>query len=201
VYTLWRNPGILPLLHCGSNVIERLQDGADLMTPGVIGGPPFPKKATKGAIVAIAGHIHPSVPMVVGTCEIDVSMLLETQGAKGRAVQTVHWSGDEIWSWDASGNPGKAPPDHIDGWLEEDDIEELRKDAEDIDLHEDGKREGGVSLTATNGSQANGAAGVEEDNGREFTMKGRSAHLNTGSWLTRKHRDRRRVHRRVFVRR
>lgn len=48
VYTLWNNPGIVPLLYTPSFVIEKLQGGADLMTPGLQRGPPFPKKATKG---------------------------------------------------------------------------------------------------------------------------------------------------------
>jgi hypothetical protein len=48
VYTLWHNPGIVPLLYTPSFVVEKLQGGADLMTPGLQRGPPFPKKATKG---------------------------------------------------------------------------------------------------------------------------------------------------------
>lgn len=48
VYTLWHNPGIVPLLFTPSFVVEKLQGGADLMTPGLQRGPPFPKMATKG---------------------------------------------------------------------------------------------------------------------------------------------------------
>jgi len=64
VYTLWHNPGILPLLHTGSFVISKLQGGADLMTPGLYGGPPFPQKAKKGSIVAVSTAENPSVPLL-----------------------------------------------------------------------------------------------------------------------------------------
>ncbi|KIV98735.1 uncharacterized protein PV09_09518 [Verruconis gallopava] len=148
VYTLWKNPGIVPLLHCGSNVVEeRLKGGADLMIPGLINGPPYPSRAKKGAVVAIAGHTKPSVPMVVGTCAVDVSELKESR--KGVAVETMHWQGDEIWAWSASGKPGVEPPDQIAGWFEGDgSIDEVTERTRDLELEydEDG---GGVALPSS----------------------------------------------------
>jgi translation initiation factor 2D len=172
VYTLWHNPGILPLLHTGSFVIAKLQGGADLMTPGLYGEPPFPKKAKKGSIVAVSSAQNPSVPLVVGYCEIDVSALLQVQGAKGHAVRTIHWAGDELWSWSASGNPGISPPDHIDGWLEKDvDTDELDKRAEQMALkEEDGEEEGGVALDSAGLAAGNGDQ--EEDEEIIMTTKG-----------------------------
>ncbi|KMU86191.1 hypothetical protein CIHG_03979 [Coccidioides immitis H538.4] len=43
VYTLWQNPGIVPLLHTQSLVMDKLYGGADLMIPGLANGPPFPE--------------------------------------------------------------------------------------------------------------------------------------------------------------
>ena len=54
VYTLWANPGLLPLLHTPASVIDKLKTGADLMIPGLIGGPPWPAGAKKDAIIAAA---------------------------------------------------------------------------------------------------------------------------------------------------
>lgn len=85
------------------------------MTPG-LAGPPFPSKATKGAVVAVASLEKPSVPMVVGICEIDIASLQSVQGAKGHAVKGQHWAGDEIWAWSPSGKSGGDAPDQIDGW-------------------------------------------------------------------------------------
>jgi translation initiation factor 2D len=90
------------------------------MTPGLANGPPFPEKAKKGSIVAIASTENPSVPLVIGTCEIDIGSLEQVQGAKGQAVRTVTWSGDELWAWSASGKAGGSPPEHIEGWIESD---------------------------------------------------------------------------------
>lgn len=87
------------------------------MAPGLAGGPPFPAKATKDAIVAIASIERPSVPVVIGICEIDIASLTKVQGAKGHAVRSEHWEGDELWAWSASGNAGIPGPDTIDAWV------------------------------------------------------------------------------------
>lgn len=116
VYTLWKHPQLVPLLHTQDVVLPKLQGGADLMTPGLTRGPPFPTKAKKGAVVAVASVQKPSVPRWVGVCEIDVSSLQQVQGAKGHAVRGQHWEGDEIWAWSQSGKSGTAAPEEIDGW-------------------------------------------------------------------------------------
>ncbi|KAF2128958.1 RNA binding protein-like protein Ligatin/Tma64 [Dothidotthia symphoricarpi CBS 119687] len=163
VYTLWYNPRIVPLLYTPLFVVEKLQGGADLMTPGLQRGPPFPKRATKGAIVAIASLEAPTVPMAVGTCEIDVSALEKTQGMKGHAVSTFHWAGDELWSWSSTSKPGSNPPAIIEGWDDEKEDEANlaeRTGALDLDAEEE---EGGIALDAgpTERSQAELAQGVE----------------------------------------
>jgi translation initiation factor 2D len=178
VYTLWHNPGILPLLHTGSFVIEKLRGGADLMTPGLYGGPPFPSNAKKGSIVAVSSAENPTVPLVVGYCEIDVSTLRQVQGAKGHAVRTIHWSGDELWSWNATGNPGGDPPEHLDGWLDKDvNVDELNNTTKELNLkEEEGEEDGGVDLGSrenqTRKSDQNDDAGEEDI--RELTTKGKA---------------------------
>lgn len=153
------------------------------MTPGLQRGPPFPKKATKGAIVAIASLESPTVPMAVGTCAIDISALEKVQGAKGHAVQTFHWAGDEIWSWSNAGKSGTEPPAQLDGWDEQDERDtELSAQTAGLDLEGDG----GVALDKdpTERSEAEKAQGVEgedvpankdfvdEVEDRELTTKG-----------------------------
>ncbi|KAL5121449.1 hypothetical protein ACEQ8H_000521 [Pleosporales sp. CAS-2024a] len=137
VYTLWLNPGIVPLLHTPLVVVEKMQSGADLMIPGLQRGPPFPAKATKGAVVAIASLEAPTIPMAVGTCEIDVSALGNVQGMKGQAVSIFHWAGDELYDWGSTGPEGSDPPDIIQGWDDEPD--------EDATVGLD-DHEGGVTL-------------------------------------------------------
>ncbi|KAF2491644.1 RNA binding protein-like protein Ligatin/Tma64 [Lophium mytilinum] len=159
IYTLWRNPGILPLLFTPHAVVEKLQSGADLMTPGLQRGPPFPAKAKQGAVVAIASLESPTVPMVVGRCEIDVSALQKVQGAKGHAVQTFHWAGDEIWAWSSGGRPGGLAPEHLEGWDVGGEDGELVQQAQEMEL-EDGDEEGGVELSAER-SKAEREQGVE----------------------------------------
>ncbi|KAL1653574.1 hypothetical protein SLS61_003720 [Didymella pomorum] len=161
VYTLWHNPKIVPLLYTPLYVVEKLQSGADLMTPGLQRGPPFPKKAFKGAVVAIASLEAPTVPMAVGTCLIDVSSLGSTQGTKGHAVETFHWAGDELWSWSTGSKPGRDPPALIEAWDEQEDEDaSLNERTAAIDIDDN---DGGVSLNAdpAERSQAEQAQGVE----------------------------------------
>ena len=130
VYTLWKNPHLIPLLHTPDFVVQKLQNGSPLMIPGLAHGPPFPSKAVKGACVAIASIDRPTVPLVVGTCEIDVAKLGSVQGAKGHAVRSEHWEGDELWGWSLTGKSGIKAPEHLEGWSEE----ELERDMEKVTL-------------------------------------------------------------------
>jgi len=190
VYTLWHNPRIVPLLYTPLVVVEKMQGGADLMTPGLQRGPPFPKKATKGAIVAIASLEAPTVPMAVGECVIDVSALGKVQGTKGMAVSTFHWAGDELWSWSSTGKAGTEPPDILQGW-DDDNGEEasLAERTAAVDLDDD---EGGITLdaTPTERSEAEQAQGVQGEDApsnndfidvledKELTTKGMLLTLN-----------------------
>ncbi|GAB7357665.1 hypothetical protein MBLNU459_g0156t1 [Dothideomycetes sp. NU459] len=169
VYTLWRHPGILPLLHTPDFVVQKLQGGADLMTPGLVGcGPPFPEKAKKGSVVAVASLEKPSVPVSVGVCLIDVSALGNVQGARGHAVQTMHWAGDEIWAYSSSGKAGVPPPERIEGWLVDQEAEkQLTEQTSALDI-EDETEDGGVALdngkATSTANQPDTFAAAEEDN-------------------------------------
>jgi translation initiation factor 2D len=141
-----------------------MRGGADLMTPGLAMGPPFPEKAIKGATVAIASYELPGIPMIVGECEIDVSALTSVRGAKGHAVKGIHWQGDEIWDWSQVNKPGTSP-DVLSGWLDETedtDINFTKKTIENLQIEEDG----GVSLennTTQDSKQNDNEKGEEEE--------------------------------------
>lgn len=145
VYTLWRNPDIVPLLHTPEIVIGKLRGGADLMTPGLANGPPFPPRAKKGVVAAVASLERPSVPVSVGVCEIDVCNLGRVQGAKGHAVENMHWAGDELWSYSVSGKAGQDPPEEIEGWVKQGNGDDLAGKTADMEL-DDGEEDGGVAL-------------------------------------------------------
>ena len=176
VYTLWHNPGLAPLLLTPDFVMGKLYGGADLMTPGLANGPPFPQKATKGAVVAVASLNKPSVPTFVGVCEVDVASLGEVQGMKGHAVRGVQWEGDELWAWSVNGRPGQRSPDHLDGWLDE--VQEVDEALGELELGEenvsDDEAPGGVSL----GEGGEGEQVLEpEIEEKEPTTKGKGAYV------------------------
>ena len=161
------------------------------MIPGLARGPPFPLKATKGSIVAIASLEKPSVPMVVGVCIIDVAALQQVQGIKGHAVRGDHWDGDEIWAWSHGGKSGGVAPDHIDGW-DAKTAEQLNQGVDNLSLEspeDDG--EGGVLLTSDANQQPtkghyNGLVAGEEGrpyeevsiNDRDLSTKGSLVIIN-----------------------
>ena len=138
----------MPLLYTPEFVLKKLCSGAPLMTPGLARGPPFPVKATKDSIVAIASLDKPSVPIVVGTCEIDIASLQQVQGSKGHAVRGEHWDGDELWAWSSAGKPGRSAPEHIEGWDADTTNASFREGVEHMAIEDDDDdtEEGGVSL-------------------------------------------------------
>lgn len=209
VYTLWRHPQLVPLLHTPEIVLKKLRSGAPLMTPGLARGPPFSSKAIKDSIVAIASLDKPSVPMVVGICEIDVASLQQVQGAKGHAVRGEHWDGDEIWAWSPAGKPGGSAPEHIEGWEVDADDTSLREGVEHLAVEEedDDAEEGGVSLSQgseqhprpelrngfVEGEDAEPYERVEEEE-KELSTKGKLARRRTLTYLMLiRYRNRRRV--------
>ncbi|KAF5004239.1 hypothetical protein FDECE_9268 [Fusarium decemcellulare] len=119
VYTLWHNPNIVPLLHTPDFVVEeKLTHGSDLMVPGLVKAQnaKFDSRAKTGSVVAVAGMKKDTVPLFVGTCQIDVCNLGDVRGQKGVAVKALHWAGDECWSWRPLGSGGQVPPESLEGW-------------------------------------------------------------------------------------
>lgn len=143
IYTIWKHPDLTALLFTPGIVIEKMQGGADLMTPGLASGPPFPERARKGAIVAVSAIERPAAPVALGICAIDVSALEQVRGAKGMAVETLHWVGDELYNFSPSERAPPATPEKVDGWEQHLMQQELHARTGDLALEEDS---GGVPL-------------------------------------------------------
>ncbi|KAK9457965.1 hypothetical protein V1511DRAFT_491353 [Dipodascopsis uninucleata] len=107
VYTLWKCPFLVPILYTWPPVIEKLQNGADMMTPGMIR--PLPDNIEKGRIVAV-GDIHrKGVALAVGTLSINIQNGSPLEGDHGKAVIIVNCFGDEL---PVKGKP--VPPQELD---------------------------------------------------------------------------------------
>lgn len=170
VYTLWANPALVPLLTTPGVVVDKLKNGADLMIPGLFGGPPWPAGAIKNSIVAAARMEKPSVPVWVGVCEIDVSALGSVNGVKGKAVDGVHWAGDEIWAWSSSSSSGgREPPGAIQGWGKDvmDEWSGVKASLEECGNEEDDEGDGGVPLEQTTDDQHSGRTGDANEHNQE----------------------------------
>ncbi|KAK8084178.1 hypothetical protein PG996_002959 [Apiospora saccharicola] len=180
VYTLWQNPGIVPLLHTPDFVVEqKLSHGSDLMIPGLVArsrsaghGNGWDARAKKGAVVAVAGLKKDTVPMWVGTCDVDVSRLgNDLRGQKGVAVKGLHWAGDEVWSWRPLGSGGReAPEGPIEGWpgLAEDMTSAIKDmKLEDDEDEDEGGGGGGVALKAASANDSQQSQSQSQSRGKE----------------------------------
>lgn len=158
VYTLWHNPNLVPLVHTPEMVMRKLHGGADLMTPGLANDPPFPERAVKDAVIAVASLDRHTVPLFVGICEIDISALGEVQGTKGHAVRGLHWEGDELWAWSSASRPGRPAPEYLEGWDVEETVE-VEEGVEELTLEE---KEGLPVDDTAPGAQGDISAAAEE---------------------------------------
>lgn len=92
VLTLWECPYLLEKLYTPIYTIERLQNGADLMVPGVFD--PLPENCPAGTVVAIHTVQSPTVPMAVGVTLTNCSEITENQ--TGKAAYIVNVVGDTL---------------------------------------------------------------------------------------------------------
>ncbi|KAA8916766.1 hypothetical protein TRICI_001064 [Trichomonascus ciferrii] len=92
VLTLWGCPYLLKKLYTPIYTIERLQNGADLMVPGVFD--PLPENCPTGTVVAIHTVQSPTVPLAVGVTLTNCSDITEEQ--TGKAAYIVNVVGDTL---------------------------------------------------------------------------------------------------------
>ncbi|KAG9044626.1 hypothetical protein FS837_007787 [Tulasnella sp. UAMH 9824] len=116
VYTLWKRRFLVSLSTPGP-AIERIQDGADLMIPGVISItsndssslPPLPVDS----LVAITKH-GSSVPLAVGQLLLPLEELVKALGSeeetKGKAVRVLHYFKDHLWDSGSKQDPPASVP-------------------------------------------------------------------------------------------
>ncbi|ESK85165.1 eukaryotic translation initiation factor sui1 family protein [Moniliophthora roreri MCA 2997] len=111
VYTLWKNPRLLPFLSTPKAVIPILVGGADLMIPGVVHHTPSLKE---GQLVSVCkyesrdGTPTLSPPLAVGRLAVSSDQLADGGREKGKAVIILHTWKDHLWEM---GNKSEPPED------------------------------------------------------------------------------------------
>ncbi|KAI0084693.1 eukaryotic translation initiation factor SUI1 family protein [Irpex rosettiformis] len=99
VYTLWKEPNLLPLLTTPAAVVPKLVGGADLMIPGVVQSS---AEFSQDQLVAVAQYHRGAVlgyPVAVGHAALSSIALKQAdeQDAKGKAVHILHAWKDSLW--------------------------------------------------------------------------------------------------------
>lgn len=94
IYTLWKNPTLLPIVLTNSYVVKIIGGGANLMIPGTI--PPFDSRCTENAIVGVADCNNPLVVIAVGKCATDLVNYNNVEGKNGVAVTILHNFKDKL---------------------------------------------------------------------------------------------------------
>ena len=113
VYSLWQQPSLLKSVSTWDHVLNKLQGGADLMTPGLIR---WNSEIESGNVTAVT--LQNGVPIAVGIAAFDVGQLSKAAGGKGKAVYLVHCYKDELWGLGTKTHPPSISPD-IPAQLEE----------------------------------------------------------------------------------
>jgi len=139
LYTLWKSPYLLPIVHTPAEVVKRLINGADLMAPGCI--PPFDPELTEGALVAISAVESPKVIVAIGYCEINLAGHTTASTLSGRGVKVIHCYNDELFRIEQKLEPDPLPHDY--------DITLPTDKAKLLVLLQSWQRDNGIDLTDT----------------------------------------------------
>ena len=115
VYTLWKNPDLLPCFTTWTPVMARIANGADLLLPGVIIDEEKGMKAygegtlEKGDTVAVNLQSN-RAPVAVGTAWLS-SEDMYMAGRRGKCAGILHFYGDQLWAAGSRDNiPDLDPP-------------------------------------------------------------------------------------------
>jgi predicted RNA-binding protein (TIGR00451 family) len=101
---MWNTPLTVRSVATWNHVLEKLQSGADLMTPGLTS---WHSEIKAGDITAIA--LEDKVPVAVGVAAFDVGRLVQSRGGKGKAIYLVHCHHDELWALGNKMDPPSQP--------------------------------------------------------------------------------------------
>ncbi|KAJ6526619.1 eukaryotic translation initiation factor SUI1 family protein [Mycena vulgaris] len=110
VYTMWKQPRLLPFLSTPPAVIPVLVGGADLMIPGVVHHTP---SLNEGQLVSISQYTHGkaptlSAPLAVGRMALPSDQIQDGRQEKGKAVYVLHTWKDHLW--DLGSKPDMPEP-------------------------------------------------------------------------------------------
>ena len=115
VYTLWKNPDLLPCFTTWTPVMARIANGADLLLPGVIIDEEKGMKAygegtlEKGDTVTVNLQSN-RAPVAVGTAWLS-SEDMYMAGRRGKCAGILHFYGDQLWAAGTRDNiPNLEPP-------------------------------------------------------------------------------------------
>ena len=166
VYSLWQQPFLLKSVSTWDHVLDKLQGGADLMTPGLTY---WNAEIKSGNVTAVT--LQNGVPIAVGIAAFDIGRLSKAAGEKGKAVYLVHCYKDELWGLGTKTHPPTSISTDTPTQLEEktqqlsleDDIEEANTPADlannpvadSISQPEDNKVEPSISGLSTHCRQTN----------------------------------------------
>ncbi|KAH3688379.1 hypothetical protein WICPIJ_000636 [Wickerhamomyces pijperi] len=108
IYTVWKAPWLLPIVHTHPHVIEVLENGADLMLPGSV--PPFDARINQGSIVGVADTKDVHLIKAVGFSNYRLSEFERTIGTTGVAVSVLHTFDDMLFKLgEKTGKKIRAP--------------------------------------------------------------------------------------------
>ena len=199
VYTLWKNPDLLPCFTTWTPVMARIANGADLLLPGVIIDEEKGMKAygegtlEKGDTVTVNLQSN-RAPVAVGTAWLS-SEDMYMAGRRGKCASILHFYGDQLWAAGTRDNiPDLEPPslpflgkqeaaEQEDS--EEDDEEKVKKVSEGVDNLEVCDKAGeGEKPIEVDPSEDSAAIEEDQETDSRTPAEVNLYHLPLMTWLT-----------------
>ncbi|CAI5441537.1 unnamed protein product [Caenorhabditis angaria] len=117
VFFMWKNPLAYPVILVHQQVLQYLENGADLMLPGVIRNDKYTfPNIRKGGPVCIALY-DSSKNEVIGPIAVGCSMMSSEDmlkcGFQGKGVQILHVFRDTLWEFGPRGQPSSMSLDQF----------------------------------------------------------------------------------------
>ncbi|PAV62933.1 hypothetical protein WR25_03849 [Diploscapter pachys] len=144
VFFLWRHPHFLPAVFIHEQVFRYLENGADLMAPGIVSSMIL-SEFVPGQIVAVwifHNGEEARGPVAVGKALLS-SAEIQTGRALGKAVAVVHWHKDLLWSFGEKGDPPTKTVEDLVKEFTAMNIEEKEEEEPQPRAETESKEEGG----------------------------------------------------------
>ncbi|CAJ0576515.1 unnamed protein product, partial [Mesorhabditis spiculigera] len=140
LYEAWNDPGCCPILVIPQQAFSFLENGADLMLPGVIINEafqmPYFEKGTPIGVAVLDKQRKVRGPFAIGIALLS-STAMQSARMQGKGVQILHTFHDHLWEMGPRNQPPILEPDVFQRQMGIGLVEELQQDVEELHVSDE----------------------------------------------------------------